>query len=200
MFAERGDFAEEESEAIEHDEERAAFVSDDASGERDFPGEGEADEDEDNAEGDGQVLVDDGSCDSADVERDDEVLEAIVHEDEVGLFHGCVGSASAHGDADMASGEGGCVIDAIADHDDVAALALQARDGVELLVGVESGVDVLDFEFFAERLCGFGAIAGEDNGEESPLADGSDHLFGGDTDFVAEPDATGGVGGSDPDF
>ena len=100
----------------------------------------------------------------------------------------------------MTGGEGGGVVDSVTDHGDVAALALEAGDGVEFLVGAEAGVDIGDGEFFAEGFCGFGAVAGEDEREEAASADGLDDVFCGEADFVAKTDAAGGVGGFDPDF
>ena len=53
--------------------------------------------------------------------------EVAADEGEVAGFDGDVG-AGAHGDAEVGLGEGGGVVDAVADHGDDLALGLQAAD------------------------------------------------------------------------
>ena len=58
--------------------------------------------------------------------------EVAAHEGEVAGLDGDVG-AGAHGDAEVGLGEGGGVVDAVADHGDDLAFGLEAPDDVDLV-------------------------------------------------------------------
>ena len=64
-----------------------------------------------------------------------------AHEREVGGLDRGV-RAGAHREAEVGRGERGGVVDAVADHRDRAARALQPPDGVDLAVGQDAGDDV----------------------------------------------------------
>ena len=63
----------------------------------------------------------------ADRERDGDVEGVAAHEDDVGGLDGYVG-AGADGDADVGLGQGGGVVDAVADHGDLLATLLELGD------------------------------------------------------------------------
>src|SRR5699024_127521 len=69
--------------------------------------------------------------------------QVAAHEGDVGGLDGDVG-AGAHGQAEVGLGEGGGVVDAVADHRDDLALGLQAGDDVDLVLGQDLGDDLVD--------------------------------------------------------
>jgi len=121
-------------------------VAEHAEGEGDGAGEGEAEQDGDGAEGNDEVLADDGAGLAAESISGEEVFEAIVHEDDVGLLEGGIGSAGAHGDAHVGGGEAWGIVDSVADHGDGLAGLHQVLDGADFIFGAEFGADVIEVE------------------------------------------------------
>ncbi len=101
---------------MEHDGEADADEADD----------GGRDQECDHAEAEVQVLADDPARLAAEPDHDRQLGEVVAHQRDVGGLEGDVGTGSAHGDADGGVGEGRGVVDAVADHGDLAFLA----DGV----------------------------------------------------------------------
>ena len=75
--------------------------------------------------------------------------QVAAHEGEVAGFDGDVG-AGAHGDAEVGLGEGGGVVDAVADHGDDLAVGLQAADDVDLVGGQHLGDHVVDADLVGD--------------------------------------------------
>lgn len=195
-----GPGGEEEAEAVEDDEDGAAFVAEHAMGEGEAGGDGEDGEDGEGAEGDDEVLADDASGAAAEVVGVADVFEAVVHEDDVGLFECGVGAAGAHGDADMGGGEGGGVVDTITDHGDAAALTGPGGDGGHFLFRAEFGADFVEVEMALEVIGRGMAVAGEGDGMESVCAEIGDNLAGLGSDIVAEEEASDEGSVAEPDF
>ena len=68
--------------------------------------------------------------------------QVAAHQGEVAGLDGDVG-AGAHGDAEVGLGQGGGVVDAVADHGHDAALGLQPLDDVDLVGGQHLGDHVV---------------------------------------------------------
>lgn len=195
-----GNADEEQAEAVEDHDHGAALVTDDAEGEGDASEGGEYDQGQYGAEGEDEVLSDDASGSSAELKGAEEVFETIVHEHDVGLFEGGIGSAGSHGDADVGGGEGGGIVDAITDHGDAAAGAGEFGDSLDLLFGVKFGADFVEGDEALEVIAGGMAIAGEGDGMETAAAEFLDDPGGLGADIVAEQDAAEEGWGGDPDF
>jgi hypothetical protein len=69
--------------------------------------------------------------------------QVAAYEGQVGGLDGGIG-AGAHGEVEVGLGEGGRVVDAVADHRDGLALGLQALDDVDLVGGQDLGDDLVD--------------------------------------------------------
>ena len=86
--------------------------------------------------------------------------EVAAHQRDVGGLGGDVG-ARGHGDADIGLRQRRRVVEAVADHRDAAALALQPLDRVDLAVGQHLGDHLVDAGLPRDRLGGRAPIAGE---------------------------------------
>ena len=86
--------------------------------------------------------------------------EVAADEGEVAGFDGDVG-AGAHGEAEVGLGEGGGVVDAVADHGDDLALGLEAADDVDLVGGEDLGDDLVDADLVGDGSGGPLVVAGE---------------------------------------
>ena len=141
-------------------------------GVRDAGGQGEADEVVD--EGPAQVLAHDvgGAAGDADGEWDE--VEVGVEEEDVAGFAGEVG-ACGHGEAGVGLGEGGGVVDAVADHGYLVALLLEEADGGQLVGGEQVGFDIGDAGGLGDGDGGGGDVSGEEDWgdvESAELGDG----------------------------
>ncbi|SKS13596.1 Uncharacterised protein [Mycobacteroides abscessus subsp. abscessus] len=74
------------------------------------------DQDRDQGQGQADVLQHDGPGTTRMVQSLGEVAQVFAHQGHVGGFDGHVGAHGAHGDAEVGGGQGGCVVDAVADH------------------------------------------------------------------------------------
>ncbi len=81
-------------------------------------------------------------------------------EGDVGGLDGDVG-AGADGEADVGLGEGGCVVDAVADHGDDTAFVLEAAHLEGLVLGEHLGEDPFDADLAGDRGGGAGVVAGD---------------------------------------
>ena len=95
--------------------------------------------------------------------------QVAVDEGEVAGFDGDVG-AGAHGDAEVGLGEGGGVVDAVADHGDDLAVGLQAADDVDLVGGQDLGDDGVDVDLVGDGSGGALVVAGEQHRCEAEAA------------------------------
>lgn len=164
----------EEAQTVEADDDGGSFVTGHAEWEREVTDEVPGDEGGDEGGGDGQVgddqaagaaREDEGGRDDGQVVGDDDGVRGVERE---------VGSGAAHGDADIGGGQGGGVVDAVADHGHLPAGrpgsvvpgrgGLEAADGGDLALGEKTGVDVGDGEGTGEPAGGVGVIAGEQGG------------------------------------
>ena len=78
--------------------------------------------------GDGEhdVLPDDARRAPAETDGLRQLSEVVAHEGDIGCLERGVGACGAHGDAKRGAGQGGSVVDAVADHGD-GAVALAAE-------------------------------------------------------------------------
>jgi hypothetical protein len=81
--------------------------------------------------------------------------ESVVEQHNVSRFTRHLGAPPAHRDADVGLGQGRRVVDAVADHRDDLALALEKADQIELLLRVDPRKDALSCDPFA---CGIGRV------------------------------------------
>ena len=94
-----------QAQAVEDDNNRAAFVADDAGGKIDLLCQRRNDQKKDYAKRNDNVLANDRARAPAQDERLLDILNLVVHQDHVGLFQRCIGSASAHAERDIRGGQ-----------------------------------------------------------------------------------------------
>jgi hypothetical protein len=99
----------------------------------------------------------------------DDVARVVAHEDDVGGLDGDVG-AGADGDADIGLGQGGRVVDAVADHRHRRALGLQLADLGGLVAGEDLGEVLLDPEVLRHPGRDARVVAGQHHGPHAALA------------------------------
>lgn len=160
---------EEQPEAVEADDDGAAFVGKDSEGEGEASAQCKDEHEDDGAEGDDEVLADDTPSLAAEADGVVEAFDPVVHEDHFALFEGGIAAASAHRDRDIGGGEAGSIIDAVPDHGDAMAFFPELLHEGDFVLREEAGVDVC---FFERKLSGdiegrFGAVAGEHDGPDS---------------------------------
>ncbi len=192
--------AQDETEAVEDDEDGAAFVAQDAEGQGNSAGDGETCQDDNRAEGEDEILADDGAGANAELMGGEKVFQAIVHEDDVGLFKGCIGTPGAHGHPDVCGRKGGGVIDAIPDHGDVATGLGERGDRGDLFVRFEFGPDLVEREFLLQVPACRLAVACEDDRRKAQGAEARHDVPGLGPDVVAKEDSTQDVAVAHPDF
>ena len=89
----------------------------------------------------------------------DDAAQAAADQGDVGGGDGDVG-AGADGDAEVGLGQGGGVVDAVADHRDHVPVGLEGGDAVGLVGGQDLGDDVVDADLGRDGLGGGGVVAG----------------------------------------
>ena len=77
-------------------------------------------------------------------------------------------------EADIGLGEGGCVVDAVADHGHRPALELELADLVGLVLREDLGEDAVDADGPADRVGGPAVVAGDHHDLEAELPEGGD--------------------------
>ena len=142
----------EEAQRVGDDDERRAFVEDDGGSDADEPDEGGRDQEGDHAEAEEQVLADDPAGLAAETDDDRELGEVVAHERDVGGLEGDVGAGGTHGDADGGVGQGGGVVDAVADHGDLALLGAEPFDGGDLVLGHQVAPGIGEADLAGDRL------------------------------------------------
>ncbi len=113
------------------------------------------------ADGEGEVLADDAARAAREAQETRQGLEVVAHEGDVGGLERDVGAGGAHGDAQVGGGEGGRVVDAVADHRDQPMAPPQVLDGRDLVGGQEAGADLVDAGLTGDRGGRGGIVAGE---------------------------------------
>jgi hypothetical protein len=106
----------QQPQAVQNHEHGAAFVTDDARGEIYFFQERGNDEEQNHAERDGDVLANHDPRAPAQAEGLFDVLDLVVHQNDVRLLQRRIGAARAHSDRDVGGGEARRVVDPVADH------------------------------------------------------------------------------------
>ncbi|BCM64732.1 hypothetical protein EASAB2608_00066 [Streptomyces sp. EAS-AB2608] len=123
-------------------------------------GEGDADGVVD--QGEQQVLLDVAHGGAGEPDGGDDAGEGAGDEGDVGGLDGDVG-AGADGQADVGGGQGGGVVDAVADHAHRAALGLEATDRVGLVLRQHLGQDPAHADLGGDGGGGASAVAGDDD-------------------------------------
>ena len=140
-------------------------MEEDGDPERDEAEEGGGGGEADDGEGEGEILFDDGEVFGGFVEEPGEEMEVVVEEDDVGGVDGGGAADAAHRDADGGAGEGGGVVDPVADHGEAPCFG-EFGDFVEFVFGAKIGVDFVDAEHVGDGLGVLGIVAGEHDGAE----------------------------------
>ena len=144
----------------EHRVERDASPDEAAGGDGDADGVVE--------EGPEQVLVYVAQRGAGHADGGGDVAQLALHEHDVGRVDGDVGTGS-DGDADVGAGQGGGVVDAVADHGDLALLHELADDAL-LAVGQDAGDDLVHARLGADGLRGALVVAGEHDDADAHVA------------------------------
>ncbi len=139
-----------------------------------------------------EALLDDRQGLPAQADAEGDLREVVGHQGDVGGFVGDIGAGDAHRHADVGDGEGGGVVDAVADHGDAAVL-FQGFDALGFLFGQDSGLDFVDAEFGGDVHGDTVVVAGEhDDLGDAELPEFGDGRAGigaegvGDADGAAE--------------
>ena len=119
--------------------------------------------------------------------------QVAAHQGEVAGLDGDVG-AGAHGQAEVGLGEGGGVVDAVADHRHDPALGLQPLDDVDLVGGQDLGDHVAASmpTSRGDRAGGRRVVAGEQHRAQAEVAQLGDRLGGGRLDRVGDDEHAAG--------
>ncbi len=100
-----------------------------------------------------------------------------AHQRNAGRFHGDVG-AGAHGDADVGGRQGGRIVDAVAEHADDLASAVQLLHGLGLAIGPDAAAGFIDTDLPADFLGDQFRIAREHHGADAHRLQGLHRLEG----------------------
>ena len=119
---------------VEADEHRAAFVGDNPDRQQQTESECGDDKDDDHAQREAEVLVNDPPGVPAEGEGEDDILQVVAHQNDVGGLHRDVCAGCPHGDADRCCGQRWGVVHAVADHCD-GADCFQFFDHAHLVFG-----------------------------------------------------------------
>ena len=113
-------------------------------------------------------------------------------EDDAGGLDGDVG-AGADGDADVGSGECGCVVDAVADHGDAPSSGLERGDGGVFVGGLYLGEDLVDLQVACDGVGDLLGVAGDEHDLDATIVERLDRLAGFGADLVSDGDRAGDV-------
>ena len=118
---------------------------------------GGCEQQENHAEGNGQVLPDDGAAGAAQPHREGQFAQIVGHQGHIGGFqrHGC--ARLAHGNADGRGGQGRGVVHPVADHRHRPVLDLQFADGFQFLVGQQASTHI-GYTHFCGNAAGDGRV------------------------------------------
>jgi hypothetical protein len=105
-----------QAQPVEDYDDCAAFVTNHASGEINFLCQRGDDQEQNDAERNNDVLTNDRASAPAEHDCFFDILNFVVHQDDVGLFQRSIGSPCAHADGHIRRGQAGRVIDSVADH------------------------------------------------------------------------------------
>jgi hypothetical protein len=124
-------------------------------------------EDDHGAQRDYQVLTNNAPGTLAKPEGGEEILQAIMHEDNVGLLECGIRAAGAHGHANVRGSQTRRVIDTVTDHGDELAGVGHCPDFGELFFRFELGTHIVDLQLRPEMFRGGLAVPREDNGAQA---------------------------------
>lgn len=139
-------------------------------------GGGEGDHEDVVAERPDKVPADGFESGAGEADADGDLAEVVSHEGDVGGFVGDVG-AVLEGDAEVGLGEGGGVVEAVADHCDFA-LFLEIEDDLDFVLGEGLGDDLVDVGLGGDVVGGAGVVAGDHDGGEAEGFEVGDALGG----------------------
>jgi len=105
-----------QAQAVQYDDNCAAFVADDAGSEINFFCQGGNDQEQNYAKRNNDILTNDRASTPAKHERLLDILNFVVHQDDVRLFQRSIGAARAHANGDIGRSQAGRVVDSIAHH------------------------------------------------------------------------------------
>ena len=160
-----------------------------AEGQRDSAEQGKGHEHGHGAERDDEVLPDDGAGATTELEGDEEVFQPVVHQDHLGLLQRGVGTACAHGHANVGRGEAGGIVHAVANHGHALAARGELADGFNLLLRFQPGAHFIHGELRLEMIGGGLVVAGEHDGAEAARTQFIDHGAGLGADVITQRDA-----------
>lgn len=136
---------EEQPEAVEADDDGAAFVGEDSEGEGEASPQCKDEHEDDGPEGDDEVLADDAASLAAESNRVVEAFDAIIHEDHFALFECGIAATATHCDRDVGSGKTGSIIDSVTNHGNSVSFLPEFLDKSDLVFGKETCVNVFLF-------------------------------------------------------
>ena len=148
---------------------------------------GEREQGADDQQRQDDVLVDDVPSAAGVVERARQQPQVVAGEGHVGGLDRGIGAGRAHRDADIGSGQGGGVVDAVADHRD-RALRTELCDRSGLVLRAQFGADVLDPRLGGEGAGGASVVAGEHRDPDALRGEGTDDLGDLRAQLVADAD------------
>src|SRR5690606_22722509 len=102
--------------AVGDDHQNAGLVDQHAQAQTHVPGDHAQKQQQNGGYGDKNVLLDDAHDAAAQLDGHGYFVQPVLHQDDVGRFHGHVGARRAHRDADVRRGQGGGVVDAVTNH------------------------------------------------------------------------------------
>src|SRR5699024_427243 len=143
-------------------------------------------------EGPEQVGLDCAQCFAGEPDRVHRGPQVPAHEGDVGGLDGDVG-AGAHRQAQVGLGQCWGVVDAVADHRDDLALALESGDDVDLVLGQDLGDDLLDADLGGDPTGHGLVVAGEQDRSETQVLQALDRLGAGGLDSVGDDEDPAGL-------
>jgi len=130
----------------------------------------------------------------------EEVLDAVVHQDDLGLFQRGVAAAGAHGHADIGGREARRVVHPVAHHRDRVAGRAQRLDGGHLVLGRKPGAHLVEPELAGDRFGRVPAVTREHHRADPGAPQLGEHRAGLRADLVTQQHASHQVAPDDPDF
>src|SRR5699024_10822894 len=118
-----------------------------------------------------------------------QLQQVILHQGDVGGLDGDSGAGGTHRHADVGGGQGRGVVDAVADHRDGEAFALELLDDGELVLGQQLGADLVHPDLGGDRLGDPPVVTGEhDDLLHAVRVEPGDHLLRIGADPVGDGD------------
>ena len=144
---------------------------------------------EDGDHRDCDVLPHHADCALGQPDRLGQAQQVVAHERDVRGLHRHRRTGRAHRHPDIRRGQGGCIVDTVADHRHRVSLTLELGDSVELVLGQHAGPDLVDSGLRGDRLGHQLHVTGEhDDLLHARLVQPRDHLERVRTDCVRHRD------------